>query len=167
MVSTIFFQLANLFYRYLNFSRHLHNSTVCHVILMLKLLRKVNLWSKDQTIINGHSLELLQALNGFDLKWLCSLLPEKGRNEKWCAKENYSRKVSKYLEKVKYTKEIWTMIGPIRKKVLFKCQFYHCNKNLQISKPNKEIPIHSQRGQNIFSVLMLFFHILNISNTEC
>ena len=102
---------------------------------------------------------------------ICSLLPKKGKKEKYQkhgnAKENYSRKVSKYLEKVIYAKEIWTMIGPIRKKVLFKCQFYHCNKNLQISKPNKEIPIDSQRGQNIFSVLMLFFHILNISNTEC
>ena len=98
---------------------------------------------------------------------LCSLLPKKGKIPKtWFAKENYSRKVSKYV-KVKYAKEIWTMIGPIRKKVLFKCQFYHCNKNLQISKPNKEIPIDSQRGQNIFSVFILFFHILNISNTGC
>ena len=58
------------------------------------------------------------------------------------------------------------MIGPIRKKVLFKCQFYHCNKNLQISKPNKEIPIDSQRGKNIFSVFELFCYILSISNTE-
>ena len=46
-------------------------------------------------------MELLQALNGFDLKWLCSLLPKKGKKEKypktWYAKENYSRKFSKYL----------------------------------------------------------------------
>ena len=63
------------------------------VLLMLNLLRKVNLWSKDQTIINGHSLELLQALNGFDLKWLCSLLPKKGKKVKYQKHGSMSKKI--------------------------------------------------------------------------
>ena len=89
---------------------------------------------------------------------------KKEKYQKHGMPKNIIQEKSLNTQEVKYAKEIWTMIGPIRKKVLFKCQFYHCNKNLQISKPNKEIPIDSQRGQNISSVFILLFHILNISN---